>query len=167
MNDLLHQVEGLFLGSIPTMVLFLLLIPCYTVLVHRPLTRTLAERRERTAGAVERAQAAIAVAEGKAQEYEAKLRGARLEAQRSREKQVAGWNAAREAAVGQARDAASARVRAARRALEAEAEASRASLEPAIDALAAEIVQKVVPAAGRGQGRDLGQEQGSNQEARS
>ena len=145
MDDILRQLGSLFLGSIPTMVIFLLLLVCYTVLLHRPLTRVLAERRERTAGAVEKAHAAVAIADAKAQEYEAKLRAARHEIQVAREKQIAGWSAARDQALAEAREAAGTRVRSARVALEAEAERSRASLEAHIDELAEQILATVLP----------------------
>ncbi len=147
MDEIFHQLGDLFLGSIPTMILFLLLLACYTALVHRPLSRTLAERRERTTGAIERAHASIAVAEAKTQEYEAKLRAARVEIQQNREKQIAGWNAVRDQAVSEARAAASARVRAARAALAAESEQTRAGMSGAIDQLAGQIVATVLPRA--------------------
>ncbi len=150
MDDIFRQLGELFLGSVPTMILFLLLLFCYTTLIDRPLRRTLALRRERTAGAVEKAQAAIALAETKTREYEDRLRAARLEISRAREQQVAGWNAAREAALSEARDRAAAQLREARATLEADAEQSRAAMSGSIDALAAQIVATVVPAAARG-----------------
>jgi F-type H+-transporting ATPase subunit b len=146
MDDILRQLVTLFVGSVPTMLLFLLLLGCYTVLMHRPLRRVLAERRERTAGAVERAEAAMAIADAKAQEYEARLRAARVEIQAARERQIAAWSAARDQAVAGAREAAQTRVRAARKALDLEAERSRASLEGHIDELAEAILATVVPA---------------------
>ena len=74
---ILHQLGDLFLRSVPTVVLFLLLQAAYRLLVHAPLLKVLAARRERTTGAVERAQAAIQTADARSQEYEAKLRAAR------------------------------------------------------------------------------------------
>ena len=145
MDDLFRQLGDLFLGSIPTMILFLLLLLCYTTLVHVPLSRTLAERRERTAGAVERAHASIAIAEQRTAEYEAKLRAARVEIQQARERQVAGWNREREAAVAAAHEAAAARVRAARAALAADGDQTRAGMSGAIDALADQIVATLIP----------------------
>ena len=56
---ILHQLADLFLHSIPTAVLFLLLLGAYRVLVHAPLMKVLAERQERTTGAMARAEAAI------------------------------------------------------------------------------------------------------------
>ena len=149
MDEILHQLGNLFLGSVPTMILFLLLVFCYTVLVDHPLRRTLAERRERTAGAQEKARAAVALAEEKARHYQNQLQLARVEILQSREKQVAGWNAARENAVNEAREAAQTRVREARAAVQADAERSRASLDPAIDSLAGEILATVLPAEAR------------------
>ena len=149
MNDIFRQLGDLFLGSIPTMVLFLILVYCYGTLVERPLRRTLAERRERTAGAVEKAHASIAVAEAKAAEYEARLRKARVEMQQARERQIAGWNVERDQAVSDARAAAAARVRAARAALEADAERTRAGMSASIDALAEQILQRVTSPASR------------------
>ena len=148
MDDILRQIGTLFLGSVPTMILFLLLLVCYTLLMHGPLKRVLAERQERTAGAVERAEAAMAIADAKAQEYEARLRKARVEIQAAREKQIAAWTAARDQALAGAREAAQTRVRAARKALDLEAERSRASLESHIDELAEAILATVVPARG-------------------
>lgn len=155
MDQILRQLVGLFLGSLPTMAIFLLLIPFYVLLMHRPLRRTLAERRERTAGAVEKAHTAVTLAEAKSQEYEARLRGARVEIQQAREKQIAGWNAARDQALTEAREVAGAQVRQARQGIAAEAEQSRKSMEGAIDRLAEQIVQAVVPEAARagGEGR--------------
>ena len=58
------------LGSVPTIVLFLLLLAAYAVLVRRPLDKVLAERRARTSGAVEKAREAIAAAEAETAAYE-------------------------------------------------------------------------------------------------
>ena len=46
MNETLHQLGGLLLGSVPTIFLFLLLVILYRFLVYGPLTRVLNERRE-------------------------------------------------------------------------------------------------------------------------
>ena len=59
MNQILNQLGGLILGSVPTIVFFLLLIVAYGLLVRRPLDGILAERRKRTFGAVEQARGAI------------------------------------------------------------------------------------------------------------
>ena len=61
--EILNQLGSLTLGSVPTIIFFLLLIGAYSFLVRRPLERMLAERRARTSGAVEQARAAISAAE--------------------------------------------------------------------------------------------------------
>ena len=78
MDPLLKQVGDLLLGAVPTVVIFLLLYAIYTSLVGNPLRRTLDERRKRTEGAVIKARADIAAAEAKTQDYEQRLREARL-----------------------------------------------------------------------------------------
>lgn len=163
MDEIFHEIIDFVIGSIPTMVLFLLLLPLYTYLVYRPVRRVLAERRERTAGAVEKAHAAIAMAEAKTQEYEARLRAARVEAQQAREKQVSAWIAARDHAVEQAREAAQAQVQAARSAIEVDARHARHSMEKpgaAIDGLAKDILAQVLP-------REAPGHQAAEQEVRS
>src|SRR6202020_3532503 len=79
MDQILQQLGGLVLGSVPTMVLFILLVAAYGLLVRRPLDRVLAERRARTSGAVEQARGAIAAAEAETSLYEDRLRAARSE----------------------------------------------------------------------------------------
>ncbi len=144
MDEIFHELGILFVGCVPTAVLFLLLLLCYTTLMHRPLGRILAQRRERTEGAVEKAQAAISTAETMTQQYEAKLRAARVEINQGRERQIALWNAARDRTLGEAREQAALQLRRAQAALAADAEASRAGMGGAIDELASQIVASVL-----------------------
>ena len=67
------------LGSVPTMLLFLVTLAAYRFLVHTPLTKVLQERYSKTQGAMENAAAAVAAAEQKTTEYEDRLRAARAE----------------------------------------------------------------------------------------
>src|SRR5271157_3425379 len=78
MDTTLRQAGQLLLDSIPTVVLLLLLYAVYQNLVRKPLERILAERRDRTEGAVQKARADVAAAESRTQEYEQKLRDARM-----------------------------------------------------------------------------------------
>jgi len=144
-DELLRQLGDLVLGSVPTMILFVLLVLAYRFVLYGPLMRTLAERRERTLGAVEKAQAAIAAADAKSQEYEAKLRAARAEIFHRRELRLQQWNAQRESALASAREAARERVAAARTVLEAEAAAARRQIEASVDQLAGQILRAVLP----------------------
>jgi F-type H+-transporting ATPase subunit b len=144
---ILHQLTDLFLRSIPTAVLFLLLLGAYRMLVHAPLIKVLAERRERTTGAMERAEAAIRQADARAQEYEAKLRAARAEIFHAREQRMQAMQRERERVLEEARHAAHERVRVARAGLEGEAAEARATLDGKADSLAAEILRVIVPSA--------------------
>ncbi len=146
MDEILQQLVPLLIGSIPTILIFLFLVFAYRFLLLGPLLKVLAERRSRTEGAIERAHAAIAAADAKAQEYEAKLRAARAEIFHAREARVKAWNTERESAVASARQAARERVHTAKAELNAQAESSKQEIERSVDALAAEILKAVLPA---------------------
>ncbi|HUD75779.1 MAG TPA: ATP synthase F0 subunit B, partial [Terracidiphilus sp.] len=105
MQEIFQQLGALFIGAVPTMVLFIVLVLAYQFLVQGPLTATLKQRRARTEGAIEDAQKAIALAEDRATEYAAKLRQARSEVYKIREQRVKHWTAERDAALDAARKA--------------------------------------------------------------
>ncbi len=134
------------LGSVPTIVLFLLSIAAYGVLVRRPLERILAERRARTSGAVEEAKKAIAAAEEKAAAYEEKLRAAKAEIRKAREDKLKKWNTDRDAALAQARNRTHLRIEASRKEIEQSAATARQQIEGSSAALSAQIVRAVLPA---------------------
>ncbi len=145
--SLVDQVGHLLLGAVPTALLFIVLVLCYQFLVQKPLTRTLAERRARTEGAVENAHKAIAQAEARANEYANKLRQARAEIFKMREQRIKQWSAERDAAVDEARKAAGVRVSQAKAGLEAEAESARRAIQVSAGDLAQQVVRAVVPMA--------------------
>jgi len=144
MDETLRQVGGLLLGSIPTIVLFLLLYALYTLLVNRPLARVLAERRARTQGAIEKARAEVASAEARSTEYEQKLRDARLALFKAQEARRAKATQARADAVAEARRNAQAQVEQARAAIEREKVVATSSLQAEAGRLAQEIVRTVL-----------------------
>jgi F-type H+-transporting ATPase subunit b len=145
--EILHQLGGLVLGSVPTMVFFLLLVAAYGSLVRKPLDKALAERRTRTTGAVEKARGAIAAAEAEATVYEEKLRSARSEIMAARERKLQQWQAERDQAVQGARDAAQARVNAAKQEIEEMSVGARKQIEEATAQLSEQILRAVLPAA--------------------
>src|SRR3954447_23825004 len=108
MDETLRQIGELLLGSIPTIIFFVLLFGLYVVIVHKPLSRVLAERHARTQGAIEKARADVASAEARTAEYEQRLRDARVALFKSQEARRAQASQARAAAVAQARDQAKA-----------------------------------------------------------
>ena len=85
MDETLRQLGGLLLGSVPTIILLVLLDALYTTIVHKPLRRVLDERRSKTQGAVEKSRADIAAAEARTSEYEQRLREARATLFRAQE----------------------------------------------------------------------------------
>ncbi len=103
MDKIIHQLGGLVLGSVPTMIFFVLLIAAYEALVRRPLDRTLAERRARTTGAVEQARGALSAAEAETTVYEDKLRSAKADLFASREQRMQRWTEDREATLNEVR----------------------------------------------------------------
>jgi F-type H+-transporting ATPase subunit b len=147
MDETLRQLGGLLLGSVPTIILLVLVYVLYTVLVHKPLVRILAERHSKTEGAIEKARADIAAAEARTSEYEERLREARLaifKAQEARRQQAL---QARSAAVAAARERAHQQIEAAREMIQQDKQAAQAGLEVEARSLAAEIVRTVLQAA--------------------
>ena len=145
-DELLRQLGDLVLGSVPTMIIFLVLLSSYRFILYGPLMKTLADRRARTAGALEAAHAAIAAADAKSQEYEAKLRAARAEIFHQREQRVQQWNAEKDRALATARLAAQERAAQARTGIEAEAAEARKQIESSAGLLASQVLEAVLPA---------------------
>jgi F-type H+-transporting ATPase subunit b len=145
MDEILRQLVPLLIGSIPTILIFLFLVFAYKLVLLDSLRKVLVERRLRTEGAVEKAHAAIAAADAKAQEYEAKLRAARAEILRAREERVKAWTAERDSALASARQAARERISAARAELQAQAQSSRQEIERGADSLAADVLKAILP----------------------
>ena len=136
------------------MLLFILLVIAYSLLVRRPLERTLAERRARTTGAVEQARGAIAAAEAETAVYEDKLRSARQEILAERERRMRDRQAERERNLAVAREQAGERIRSAKIEIEASADAARRQIEDAVAELGDRIVQALLPhGAGTGEVR--------------
>ena len=146
MDQLLNQLGGLVLGSVPTMILFILLVAAYGLLVRRPLDRVLAERRARTSGAVEQARHAIAKAESETSAYEDKLRAARAAIYQAREQKLKQWNAEREAALAQVRQHTQERVQGARQDINRSAQEARLHIVSVSDELSSRVLKAVLPA---------------------
>jgi len=144
MDEILGQLGGLLLGSVPTIIFIVLLFGIYTAVVHKPLTKMLAERHSRTEGAIEKARADIAQAEARTAEYEQRLREARMTVFKSQEahRQVA--LQARAAAVAEARTKAQAQVENARADIAQDKIAAQSGLEAESGKLAAAIIRTVL-----------------------
>jgi F-type H+-transporting ATPase subunit b len=150
MEDIIQQVGALLLGAIPTVLLFIVLVLSYQFLIQGPLSRTLAERRARTEGAIENAHKSIAQAEARAAEYADKLRQARAEIYKLREQRAKQRNAEREATLDAARKAAGSTVSQAKAELETEAAHARQAIQVSAADLANQVVRAVLPLAAGG-----------------
>jgi F-type H+-transporting ATPase subunit b len=152
MDNTLRQVGELLLGAIPTIVLLLLLYAIYTLLVRKPLMRILDERRERTEGAVLKSRADVAAAEAKTQDYEQRLREARLAIFKAQEAHRQAAQQARAEAVAQARARAQQLIREAGTALEQDMAAARSGLQAEVEKLASEIIRTILKPASAASG---------------
>jgi F-type H+-transporting ATPase subunit b len=150
MDETLHQLGGLLLGAVPTVILLASLYALYTTIVHKPLRRVLEERRSRSEGVVEKSRADVAAAEARTAEYEQRLREARATVFRAQEARRQAALAARTTAVSEARKKAQAQVQAARQGIEADRAAAQAGLQAEAAALAREIMRRVLQPAGAG-----------------
>jgi len=150
MDQTLQQLGALLLGSVPTVILLAGLYALYTAVVHKPLQRVLAERREKTEGAVDKSRADIAAAEARTTEYERKLREARAAVFRAQEARRQAVLQARTNALNEARRKAQAQVQAAKQDIENDRAEAEKALPAAAGALAQEIVRRVLAPAGAG-----------------
>src|SRR5437588_10080858 len=144
MNQTLHQLGELVLGSVPTIILFTIVFAAYNLIVHKPLVRVLAERRARTQGAIEKAQQDIAAAEQKTAEYEARLREARMAVYKEQEARRKQWNEQRDALVRQSRGEADAKIKTARAGIQADVDVAKTDIQHSSEALAQEVVRTVL-----------------------
>jgi F-type H+-transporting ATPase subunit b len=144
MDEILGQLGGLLLGSVPTIILIVLLLGIYTAVVHKPLVKVLAERRSRTEGAIEKARADIAQAEARTAEYEQRLREARMTVFKSQEARRQLALQARAAAVAEARARAQGQVEKARAAIEQDKVAAQTGLQAESGKLAAAIIRTIL-----------------------
>src|ERR1700687_2338933 len=149
MNEILGQLGGLLLGSVPTIIFVILLFGIYAAVVHKPLTKVLAERHSRIEGAMGKARADIAQAEARTADYEQRLREARMTVFKSQEARRQQALQARAAAVAEARSRAQAQVEQARGAIEKDKKAAQSGLEAESGNLATAIIRTVLEPAGQ------------------
>jgi F-type H+-transporting ATPase subunit b len=129
---------------VPTIILLGTLYILYNFLVYRPLRAVLAERRDRTQGAMEKARADIAAAEARTADYEQRLREARQKIFKSQEARRQQSTQLRNQIVAEARARAQEQVKQARAALEEDKQQAMDKLEFDAARLATEIVRTVL-----------------------
>lgn len=148
MDTTLKQVGELLLDAVPTVVLLLLLYATYQNVVRKPLERILKERRDRTEGAALRARADVAAAEARTQEYEEKLREARLAVFKAQEARRQKAQQMRSEAMTEDRAKAQEQIRQAKAGIEQDMAAARVGLQAETERLATEIVRTILKPAG-------------------
>jgi F-type H+-transporting ATPase subunit b len=144
MDETLRQLGGILLRALPT---FFLVVFLHFYLKHtffKPLKKVLRERYDATEGARKLAEASLQKASRKAAEYEAALRSARGEIYKELEQMRRGLQDERAAAVRAARTEAEAAVAKAKVELGAEAENLKQNLQADSEALANQIVDKIL-----------------------
>ena len=151
MDAALQQAIGeLLLNAVPTILIFLGLVISFHYMVYLPLQKVLAERHARTAGAVEKAKTDIAAAEAKTADYERALREARADLFRQQEAQRKSALERRDKAIAAAREQATVKIKSAKAEIQKEAAVATAGLEGQAEALAQQVIQRVLGAvAGR------------------
>lgn len=145
MGQIVNQLRDLFLGSVPTIVFFVLLVVAYGFLVRRPLEAVLAERRKRTSGAVEEARSAIEQAETETAMYEDKLRAARNEVFSARDERIKQWAVEREKVLGEVRAETHEKVVTAQLAIEKNVAVAKQQIEGMGAELSAQVLKAVLP----------------------
>ena len=150
MDETLRQLGELLLGSVPTVILVILLYVLYTIIVHKPLGRVLEQRRSKTEGAIEKSRADIAAAEARTSEYELRLREARARLFQQQELRRKAALESRAAALAQSRKQAQGQVQAAKEDIEKDRDTARVALQSEAQALASEIMRRVLEPAGAG-----------------
>lgn len=148
MDETLHQLGELLLGSVPTIIVLTVSFVLYKAIVHKPLRRVLEERRSKTEGAIERSRADMAAAEARTAEYEQSLREARAKVFRAQEAKRQAALQARSEAVAGAREKAQGQVAAAKKNIEADRASAETGLEAQAQSLAQEIIQRVLQPSG-------------------
>lgn len=148
MDTTLQQAGQLLLDAIPTVVLLLFLYAIYQNLVRKPLQKVLRERSERSEGAVQKARAAVAAADARTQEYEQKLRDARLAIYKAQEARRQQAQQLRAQALAEARTRAQEQIRQARQGIEQDMAAARTGLQGEVEQLANEIIRTILKPAG-------------------
>lgn len=144
MQETLRQLGGLLLGSIPTIIIFLIAFAAYRYILHAPLARMLEERHALTVGATEKARADVSAAEAKTAEYEQRLREAKMAVFKAQEARRQAALQIRSNAVQEARARSQQMVSEARQALERDMAVAKARLEPETERLAGEVIRTIL-----------------------
>lgn len=144
MEQTIQALGGILLKAIPTALFLVILHFIFRFWLFAPLRKVLKQREELTAGARRAAEASLAAAERKIQEYEAKLREAHGEVYREQEETRKRWLADQTAQAAEAKAKSEATVKQARFEIASEAAAARQTLLETSAGLADEIATSIL-----------------------
>lgn len=144
MDEVLKQLGEILLGAIPTVLLLPLTVMSYRLILHKPLTRVLAERYGRTEGALQKARQDVAVAETRTAEYESKISEAKLAIFKMQEARRNKSLEAQAKALAQARSVLDDRVKEARVEIEKQVRSAQSGLQAQSENLAAEVIRRIL-----------------------
>jgi F-type H+-transporting ATPase subunit b len=144
MDRTLHDLAGLLLKAVPTLLLVLVLHFYLKRMFFRPLERVLKARYDATEGARKLAEESLARASEKAAEYEQAIRAARAEIYREQEQFRQQLRQQQAAAFQEARRNADELVKQAGESLAGELAEARQTLERESQTLAGRIVKRIL-----------------------
>jgi F-type H+-transporting ATPase subunit b len=144
MERTLHDLAGLLLKAVPTLLLVLVLHFYLKRMFFRPLERVLKARYDATEGARKLAEESLARASEKAAEYEQAIRAARAEIYREQEQFRQQLRQQQAAAFQEARRNADELVKQAGESLAGELAEARQTLERESQTLAGRIVERIL-----------------------
>jgi F-type H+-transporting ATPase subunit b len=144
MDQTLKALGAILLNAIPTFLLILLLHFYLKSVFFKPLEKALKDRDEATRGARQRAQDALARAEGKARQFEETIRERRGELYREQEELRRQMRQEQESQLAEAAAGSKAEVESYKAQIMAETEAARQALEAESRVLAARIAAGIL-----------------------
>jgi F-type H+-transporting ATPase subunit b len=144
MDQTLHQLGQLLLGSIPTILIFVVLHLLLRRVLYAPLQRTLQERTNRIEGRMQAARQQFQLAEEKLAQYEAQLREARLANYRRIDERRQAALTECQQILDEARRQSTDAVVAAREQIASDAARVRAQLQGEVETLAGEVTASVL-----------------------
>ncbi len=144
MEQTLQSLVGILKQATVTAFFLVFLHFYFRFMLFGPLRKVLKQRDELTAGARKAAEASLASAERKMQEYEAKLREARSEVYKEQEETRRQWLADGAAQAAQAKAQGEAALKQAKAEIAAEVEAARKNLLETSGSLADQIATSIL-----------------------
>ena len=144
MDTTLHDLGGLLLKAIPTIVLLIIVHLYLKTVFFGPLRAVLAKRREATEGERKAAEALLAKASEKAAAIEAQLRSAREEIYQEQEEARRRWIAEQTARLEEARRQARELIHQAKQQLDEEAAAAKRQLTATTAEIADQIARSLL-----------------------